>query len=224
MQRAPSTLSRELTRHRTSPVTYRAVPAHQRAQRWTHQPRKPRTLAIHTRLRAAVFHLLARRWSPEQIAHGLPQRYPDDPSMRISHEAIYTYLYVLPSGALKRELARYLRRRHRFRRPHKVRLSSRPIQDLVSIDERPYEVTDRTVPGHWEGDLLVDHANASALGTLSALHETNENARVLCPSALSLGARDEREHQWAAPPVLSQGDTVHTGVARGDQAGAAAAQ
>jgi IS30 family transposase len=86
--------------------------------------------------------------------------------MRISHEAIYTDLYVLPSGALKRELARCLRCRHRFRRPHKVRLSSRPIQDLVSIDERLAEVADRMVPGHWEGDLLVGHANASALGTL----------------------------------------------------------
>jgi IS30 family transposase len=86
--------------------------------------------------------------------------------MRISHEAIYTYLYVLPCGALKRELARALRRRHRFRRSRKVRRSSRPIQDLISIDERPREVADRTVPGHWEGDLLVGHANASALGTL----------------------------------------------------------
>jgi IS30 family transposase len=166
MQRAPSTLSRELARHRTTPVTYRAVPAQQRAQRWAHQPRKPRKLAVHARLRAAVLHLLAHRWSPEQIAHGLLQRYPDDPTMRISHEAIYTYLYVLPSGALKRELARYLRRRHRFRRPRKVRRSSRPIQDLISIDERPKDVADRTVPGHWEGDLLVGHANASALGTL----------------------------------------------------------
>ena len=166
MQRAPSTLSRELTRHRTTPVTYRAVAVQQRAQRWAHHPRKPRKLAVQPRLRMAVFTLLAHRWSPEQIAHGLPQRYPDEPTMRISHEAIYTYLYVLPCGALKRELARYLRRRHRLRRPRKVRLSSRPIQDLISIDERPKEVADRTVPGHWEGDLLVGHANASALGTL----------------------------------------------------------
>ena len=60
----------------------------------------------------------------------------------------------------------YLRRCHRFRRPYKVLLSSRPVQDIVSIDERPAEVADRTVPGHWEGDLLVGHANASALGTL----------------------------------------------------------
>lgn len=166
LSRAPSTLSRELARHHTSPVTYRAVRAHQRAQRWAHRPRKPRTLAVHLRLRTAVFALLAQRWSPEQIARGLPQRYPDEPTMRISHEAIYTYLYVLPRGTFKRELVRYLRRRHRFRRPRKVRLSSRPIQDLISIDERPAAVADRTVPGHWEGDLLVGHANASALGTL----------------------------------------------------------
>jgi transposase, IS30 family len=167
LQRAPSTLSRELARHRACPITYRAVPAHQRAHRWAHRPRKPRKLAVHRRLRRAVLTLLAQRWSPEQIAHSLPQRYPDDLTMRISHEAIYTYLYVLPSGALKRELARSLRRRHRFRRPHKVRLCSRPIgQDLVSIEERPAEVAARTVPGHWEGDLLVGHANASALGTL----------------------------------------------------------
>ena len=166
LSRAPSTVSRELTRHHASPVTYRAVPAHQRAQRWAHQPRKPRKLAIQPRLRTAVFRLLAQRWSPEQIARGMPQRYPDDPTMRISHEAIYTYLYVLPRGTFKRELIRYLRRRHRFRRPRKMRLSSRPIQDLISIDERPAEVADRTVPGPWEGDLLVGHANASALGTL----------------------------------------------------------
>lgn len=166
LQRAPSTLSRELIRHRACPVTYRAVPAHQRAQRWAHGPRKPRKLAIQPRLRHAVLTLLAQRWSPEQIAHGLQQRYPDDPTMRISHEAIYTYLYVLPRGVFKRELTRYLRRRHRFRRPRKVRLSSRPVQDIISIDERPAEVAHRTVPGHWEGDLLVGHANASALGTL----------------------------------------------------------
>jgi len=164
--RAPSTVSRELSRQHASPVTYRAVRAHQRAQRWVHHPRKPRKLAGHPRLRRAVLTLLAQRWSPEQIARGLPQRYPDEPTMRISHEAIYTYLYVLPRGAFKRELVRYLRHRHRFRRPRKVRLSSRPIQDLISIDERPAEVADRTVPGHWEGDLLVGHANASALGTL----------------------------------------------------------
>ncbi len=71
LQRAPSTLSCELARHHACPVTYRAVLAHQRAQRWAHRPRKPRKLAVHPRLRRAVLTLLAQRWSPEQIAHGL---------------------------------------------------------------------------------------------------------------------------------------------------------
>ena len=71
LQRAPSTLSRELARHRTNPATYRAVPAHQRASRRAHQPRKPRKLAAHPRLHRAVLARLARCWSPEQIAHGL---------------------------------------------------------------------------------------------------------------------------------------------------------
>ncbi len=166
LHRAPSTLSRELARHRASPVTYRAVEAHHRARRWAHRPRKPRKLAVQPRLRRAVLSLLAHRWSPEQIARGLPQRYPTEPTMRISHEAIYTYLYVLPRGTLQRELTRYLRQRHRSRRPRKFRRKPRPVQDFLSIDERPAEVADRTVPGHWEGDLLVGHANASALGTL----------------------------------------------------------
>lgn len=166
LQRAPSTVSRELARHRACPVTYRAVPAHHRAQWWVHRPRKPRKIAATLRLRRAVLARLAHRWSPEQITHSLRLQYPRDPTMQISHEAIYTYLYGLPPDAFKRALTRHLRRRHRFRRPRKVRLSSRPVQDIVSIDERPAEVAARTVPGHWEGDLLVGHANASALGTL----------------------------------------------------------
>ncbi|MEK7349303.1 MAG: IS30 family transposase, partial [Nitrospirota bacterium] len=153
LQRAPSTLSRELARHRTSPATYRAVPAHQRATRWAHQPRKPRKLAADLRLRRAVLARLAQRWSPEQIAHSLRQQYPRDPAMQISHEAIYAYLYGLPPDAFKRTLTRHLRRHHRFRRPRKPRLSSRAVQEMVSIDARPAEVAARTVPGHWEGDL-----------------------------------------------------------------------
>jgi transposase, IS30 family len=166
LQRAPSTLSRELARHRTSPATYRAVPAHQRATRWAHQPRKPRKLAADLRLRRAVLARLAPRWSPEQIAHSLRQQYPRDPAMQISHEAISAYLYGLPPDAFKRTLTRHLRRHHRFRRPRKPRLSSRAVQEMVSIDDRPADVAARTVPGHWEGDLLVGHAHASARGTL----------------------------------------------------------
>ena len=125
IHRAPSTLSRELTCHWTSPVylSRGARPSPGAAlgssATQTAHARRPACL------RAAVLHLLAHRWSPEQIAHGLPMRYPDDPTMRISHKAIYTVLSVLPSGGSKWELARYLRRRHRFHRPHKGIVSSR---------------------------------------------------------------------------------------------------
>lgn len=167
LHRWPSSLLRELARHATSRVTYRAVGAHSRAQRRARQPRHLRKLAASPRLRHAVFTLLAQHWSPEQIAHGLPVQYPNDPTMRISHEAIYTYLYVLPRGALRKELLRALRHHHHVRRPRtRLRLKSRPIQDSISIEERPAEVAERTVPGHWEGDLLMGHGNASALGTL----------------------------------------------------------
>ena len=167
LHRWPSSLSRELARHAPSRMTYRAVRAHACARRCAQQPRHPRKLARCPRLRRAVFTLLAQHWSPEQIARGLPQRYPGDPTLRISHEAIYTYLYVLPRGALRKELLRALRHHHHVRRPRRtLRLKSRPIQDSISIEERPAEVADRTVPGHWEGDLLMGHGNASALGTL----------------------------------------------------------
>jgi IS30 family transposase len=153
LDRWPSSLARELARHQVSRVTYRAVAAQHRAQ----------------------------RWSPEQIARGLRARYPDDVTMRISHEAIYTYLYVLPRGALKKALIRTLRQRHHVRRPReKRRLTSRPIQDFLSIDERPAEVADRTVPGHWEGDLLMGRRNASAVGTLV---ERTTRFTVLVPLA-----------------------------------------
>ncbi len=165
--RAPSSLSRELARSWLSPRSYRAVLGERRARWRARQPRKPRKLAVEPRLRACVFTLLAQRWSPEQIARGLPQRYPEDPTMRISHEALDTYLYVLPRGQLKRAVMQALRQRHHVRRLRgQVRRTSRPIHDLVSIEERPAEVASRTVPGHWEGDLLMGHGNASALGTL----------------------------------------------------------
>ena len=181
LDRWPSSLAREVVRHSPSRLTYRAVAAQQRTTRWARRPRKPRKLAAHPRLRAEVFRLLAHHWSPEQIARGLRARYPDAPTMQISHEAIYTYLYVLPRGALKKALIRALRHRHHVRRPRtRVRLKPRPIQDFLSIAERPGEVADRTVPGHWEGDLLMGRRNASALGTLV---ERTTRFTVLVPLA-----------------------------------------
>ena len=165
--RAPSSLSRELRRTRLSRATYRAVPAHRRAVRLARVPRRVRKLMANPRLRQVVLALLAQRWAPEQIAKRLRQDYPGDPMMHAAPETLYTYLYVLPRGTLKRELTRCLRRHHRVRRPRtRSQRSTRPIQDFLSIEERPAEVAARIVPGHWEGDLLVGRRNASAVGTL----------------------------------------------------------
>ena len=166
LRRAPSRLSRELLRHRASRVTYRAVLAQQRATRLAQAPRRPRKLDQVPRLRQEVFARLAQYWSPEQIAQDLALRYPTDPTMRVAVETLYTYLYVLPRGQLKRAVLVALRQRHQARRPRRARRSRAPVQDIVSIEERPADVADRTVPGHWEGDLLVGRRNASALGTL----------------------------------------------------------
>ena len=87
--------------------------------------------------------------------------------MRISPEAIYTYIYVLPRGALKKELTACLRRNHkrRYKQSRKVKIE-RKLEDMLSIEERPKEVEDRIIPGHWEGDLIIGKYNRSALGTL----------------------------------------------------------
>ena len=122
---------------------------------------------INLPLKHYVLEHLDQLWSPEQIAKRLKILYPENMNMQISHESIYSYLYVLPRGALRKELVKCLRQHHINRRIHgKSRQKSCPIQDYISIEERPAEVADRTIPGHWEGDLLMGHNNGSALGTL----------------------------------------------------------
>ena len=92
--------------------------------------------------------------------------YPSDMTMRISHESIYSYLYVMPRSTLRKQIIKCLRRKHKNRRKHKDRQRCSPIQDYLSIEERPKEVADRIVPGHWEGDMLVGKQNMTAIGTL----------------------------------------------------------
>src|SRR3979490_3411579 len=110
----------------------------------------------------------AMSWSPEQIAHRLQLDFPDDPSMRISHEAIYQALFVQGRGALRRELTACLRTGRALRVP-RARTRGRGknfVTDAVMIRERPGEADDRAVPGHWEGDLIIG-LDSSAIGTLA---------------------------------------------------------
>ena len=169
--RSPSTISRELHRSgkrrlRTRRRRYRATTAHQEAAT-AQRPRRPRKSVVEASLQAVVQAKLRRRWSPEQIAKWLVAEYPDDATMRVSHETIYTSLYVLPRGELKRELLRCLRHRRKHRRSRRASHDRRGlIPDMLSIEERPAEVAERTVPGHGEGDLILGRRHASALGTL----------------------------------------------------------
>jgi len=104
-------------------------------------------------------------WSPEQIARRLRLEFPDDPMMWVSHETIYQSLFVQGRGELRRELARCLRSGRVRRRTAHVRPAG-VLPDMVTIAERPAEVDDRAVPGHWEGDLICGSLNRSAVGTL----------------------------------------------------------
>jgi IS30 family transposase len=168
LSRSPSTISREINRNSKNWQPYRAVKSQHRADQLTHIARKRRKMDTNEPLKQYVLRQLDQFWSPEQIAKRLKILYPIDITMQISHESIYSYLYVLPRGSLRKELIKCLRRRHINRRPRngKSRRNCGPIQDYISIEERPAEVANRIIPGHWEGDLLMGHDNGSALGTL----------------------------------------------------------
>lgn len=168
LHRAPSSISREIRQSGVIGLEYyRAIFAQQQSNKMRHKLRKNRKLANNTPLRKIVLYYLAKNWSPEQIAKRLIILYPNDMDMRISHETIYSYIYILPRGRLKRKFISCLRRAHKHRRKgNKGRKKSGPVTDFLSIEERPAEVADRTIPGHWEGDLIIGSRNASALGTL----------------------------------------------------------
>ena len=155
IQRAPSTVSREIGRHHGR-AEYRAAEADRRAWNSGLRPKRCR-LAIHRRLQKIVSEKLSLNGSPEQISGWLKWQYPDDTEMHISHEAIYRSLFIQARGVLKKELIGHLRTRRVMRRCKNSNtrgVGRGQIVDAVSIRERPAEVEDRAVPGHWEGDLL----------------------------------------------------------------------
>lgn len=169
LNRHKSTISREVNRSRKlNRLNYRAVPAQRRARRGARKRRGGRyKLLSNRKLWAVIEPLLRKRWSPEQIVNRLRREYPFDETMRISHEAIYSYLYVLPKGELKKELLACLRR-NRIRRYKNGlrRVIPQGPADMTLIDERPKIVEERLIPGHWEGDLIYGKNCRSMLGTL----------------------------------------------------------
>jgi IS30 family transposase len=177
----PAAIARQLGRHRSTicreiarqpryahdgPRSYRASRAQSRAWRQARRPKRAK-LKDNAELRARVQADLNKKWSPREIAARLKLEFPDRPEMWVSHETIYQSLYVQSRGALRRELTACLRTGRAIRRPRRRADERRGrLKNMVMISERPAEVADRAVPGHWEGDLIIGRNHASAIGTL----------------------------------------------------------
>ena len=166
--RAPSAVSREVGGI-AGRRSYRAIRADDRACQRARRP-KPSKLAGDRRLRRAVEVMLGRRFSPAQISATLKRRYRDDPRMRISPETVYQSLFVQGRGRLRKDLAGCLRTGRARRKPRRGPTGQGQIPHMISISERPAEVADRALPGHWEGDLIAGKANRSFIGTLVERH------------------------------------------------------
>ncbi len=169
LRRETSTILREVSRN-SGTSGYRAFSAGRRAEERASSRRKGKSRLAHEEcLRRYIIEKLRKRWSPREIVKRITEEYPCDMSMRISHEAIYRYIYVLPRGALKQALIKALRQERAYRRKQKHGNSEEmrgKIADMLSIEERPAEVADRIIPGHWEGDLIMGRYKRTALGTL----------------------------------------------------------
>jgi len=222
--RATSTISREVG-GRHGRAGYRPLKAHRRAEERALRP-KPTKLAQNPVLCARVAQDLVALWSPEEISGRLAREFPDDPEMQVSHETIYKTLYVQGRGELAKELHRCLRT-GRARRKNRGRVAHSRIPDPVPISQRPPEVGDRAVPGHWEGDLLMGSKSYSSIATLV---ERTSRYTVLVPlpeghtapevrDALVAAIRRLPEQlvetlTWDRGPEMAQhaGFTVDTGV------------
>lgn len=163
LDRAPSSISREVQRN-YGRWQYRAYLADDMALKRSARP-KPTKLAARPRLRAVVEGMLQKRYSPEQVSETLKREYADDPEMRVSHEAIYRSLFIQGRGTLRKTLAKYLRTGRSVRAPRTRPRPADRFGTMLSISQRPPGESDRAVPGHWEGDLLVGK-HQSAIATL----------------------------------------------------------
>jgi transposase, IS30 family len=181
--RCPSVVSREITRHGGRPG-YRAVVARRVAAEQRSRPR-PRRLDVCPQLRTEVVTRLRAGHSPDQVAGRLRYEHPDQKARWVSHEAIYTWIYALPKGELARHGIVLRSRRTQRRTRSRTAGPGARIVGMTSIDARPEEVTDRAVPGHWEGDLVIGKAGKTAMATL-----VERTSRYVIPIALPAGRRD----------------------------------
>jgi len=168
--RPASTVSREVERN-GGRERYRAVVADETTWQRAKRPKTCR-LARSRRLRVLVASKLQRQWSPQQIAQWLKLEYAHAPELQVSHETIYRTLFIQARGALKKELTAHLRSQRLIRRAQRAAGVSQgrgQIKEAISIRERPAEVEDRAIPGHWEGDLICG-ANNSQVATLVERH------------------------------------------------------
>ena len=203
--RSPSTISRELSRNSTGEGVYAACAAQRRADGRLARP-KTSKIAATPQLRAAVHDKLLQRWSPRQIAVCLTRSFPDNQHMQVSHESIYRSLYVQGRGELRRELTKCLRTGRSLRKPRaRVGTDARgQLVDLVKISQRPPEAADRAVPGHWEGDLIIGRAGASAIATLverttrfnMLLHLPGHHDAITVRDALIAAIESLPQHLW----------------------------
>ena len=196
LNRHPSTVSREVRRNsrESARSEYRAFSAGRRAAASASSRKHGKSrLAQEDRLRSYVLAGLRQEWSPREIRERLTKEYPSDVTMHISHEAIYRYIYVLPRGELRMTLIKALRQEHKYRRKKnhaKTQGNRGKIADMLSIEERPKEVADRSVPGHWEGDIILGKHRKSGLGTLV---ERTTRYTLLVPLGKNKGATAVRK-------------------------------
>lgn len=177
-----STIRRELERNRGSNGVYQAVLAQRRTRK--RQKRKKqgcRKLDMNLKLKRFVLKKILAGHSPDQVVERLKKLYPQDMAKRICKETVYQYIYVMCKGELKKTLVQGLRQQRRYRRQKGLRSKTfdlrGKIEDMLSIHERPKEVEDRTIPGHWEGDLILGKLKKSALGTL--VERTTRQTRLV---------------------------------------------
>ena len=225
--RVTSTVSREVAAN-GGREGYAGWRAHRRASDLARRP-KVAKLAGCGRLRAQVEAWLEdEQWSPVQISAQLRIEFPDDPMMRVSPETIYQSLYVQGRGALRKELAACLRTGRAVRRTRsRLEQRSRSIPDMVMISERPGEIEDRAVPGHWEGDLIIGTNGRSAVGTLverttryvMLLHLPGDHTAATVRSAMTAKIKTLPEHlvrsiTWDQGTEMAQhaAFTIATGV------------